>query len=184
MFFNTYKFYFIMGLIIAQKYCYNKDKFSNIKLYIKVLMLILILYLAGYCYLNTDSKLYLPLTKLFNLIPNIDTDSVTVIKNISTTLIFILILTSKIIQKILSFKIFDIFGKYSVEIYLFHWPILYTIILKLTSFIYYKYHYYYYSTLLGLILLIILTFAISYLYHNVLNIYIEKLKNKIYNQIT
>lgn len=180
MFFNNYKFYFIIGLIFAKIYCHDKEKIYDIKLITKFILLILILYLSGYCYLNTNSKIYLPLTNFFNLFTYLESDSVSVIKNISSSLIFLLILSSKSIQKILSLKIFNIFGKYSTELYLFHWPILYTVVLKITSFIYYKSYHYFYSTLLGIILLIVLTFIISYIYHNLLEIYIKKLKNKIY----
>lgn len=183
MFFNTNNFYFIMGLILAKKYIKNKENFECIKLYKKIIITILIIYLSGYCYLNSNSTLYQPLTKLFDILPNLGGDSVTIVRNVSTSLIFIFILSSKIIKKILSFKLFNVFGKYSVEIYLFHWPILYTIILKLTSILYYKCYYYYYSTFFGLTIFIILSFFISYLYKNKFNILVEKFKIKIYKLI-
>lgn len=181
LFFNQSYIYFIIGMILAEIFINNRDFFEKkVNVFCRIILFITIIYFSGYSYLNCNNELYSVLTKIFSL--DIKVDSVNLIKIIDTTLVMIFILSSKLIKKILEFKIFEFFAKYSFEIYISHWPILYVIILIFVSKIN-IYTNYYVSTLFGLVLFLILTYLFAYVYKKYLSKYISKYVNCLNNYL-
>ena len=123
--------YFILGVFVEK--FEREGYFKSIKnnAIIKILLFVLCIYLFGFTYLSCSAKTYEVLNKLVTFKYTI-IDSVTFVRYISSVLFFILIINSKVLIKIFSFKISYLLGKISLPMYLLHWPILYTIIIYIT----------------------------------------------------
>lgn len=175
LFIDSILVYFIIGLILGELYVKNKF-FDNINLFYKFIILIFIIILSGYTYLNSTTNLYKNIGILFNT--QLGIDSVTLVRYITSTLIFILLLSSKFLKKLFSLKLINKVSNYSTELYLFHWPILYIFTLILVSKLYIHINYYI-STIIGFIFYMLITIAISHFYKKNIMKYINTLQKKI-----
>ena len=121
IFLRTNISYFIFGVFVEK--FEREGYFSIIKnnVIIKLILLILCIYLFGFTYLSCSTNTYVILNKLFTYKYTI-IDSVTLVRYISSVLFFILLINSKVLIRIFSFKIS----------YLLHWTILYTLIIYIT----------------------------------------------------
>lgn len=183
LFFHSSLVYFIIGLILADMFFHNFYIFKKkSNLIINFGLLILALYLFGYTYLNAYTPYYDFFSRFLNF--NIGVDSVTIIRYFASTLIFIYILKSNVAQKIFSLKIFQLLGKFSLEFYIFHWAILYTVIWYIVNILNLKYSIgYIVSTFIGYITFILITFLVSYLYLKFLSPYVKKIQDYLINLI-
>ena len=131
IFLRTNISYFIFGVFVEK--FEREGYFSIIKnnVIIKLILLILCIYLFGFTYLSCSTNTYVILNKLFTYKYTI-IDSVTLVRYISSVLFFILLINSKVLIRIFSFKISYLLGKISLPLYLLHWPILYTLIIYIT----------------------------------------------------
>ena len=174
IFFRTLYIYFIIGIIIGDLYK-NKKEVFNFKIYTKILLFILSVYLCGHTYLNSQSDSY----KYLKFGIELSVDSVTFSRYLGSTLFFILMLSSNFIKKVLTVKPIMYISKFSLEIYILHWVILYTISIYVVSRLYIIFNNYLISVIIGLQITIVILYIFCLIYKKLFGKISKKISNNI-----